>query len=139
MLTSSEKKDYILRMIAAVRQMVAAVMGKVQANESAAEALAQARESIVTLLGPMAEVALRIDSATAGQMVNDPAVLHAWAEFTAAEAEVHRAGGDDATADALTRRALELALEAHPRTLKDDPELLALIARLRAQVDAPAA
>ena len=137
MLTSSEKKDYILRMIAQLRQMVAAVMGKVQANESAEEALAQARESIVTLLGPMADVALRLDSATAAQMVSDPAVLHAWAEFTAAEAEVHRARGDAATAGALTRRALELAQEAHQRTPRDVPELLTLIARLQAQVDAP--
>ena len=138
MLTSSQKQDLILRMIAQLRQMVAAVMGKVQANESTAEQLAKAREAVVTLLGPMAEVALRIDSTTAEQMVNDPLVLGAWAEFTAAEAEVHRAQGDAATADALTRRALELALEAHQRTPADVPELLALIERLRAQVDAPA-
>ncbi|HEU0300907.1 MAG TPA: hypothetical protein VFR37_15705, partial [Longimicrobium sp.] len=138
MLTSSERRDFILRMIAQVRQMVAAVMGKVQANESAAEALALARESIATLLGPMADVALRLDSATAAQMVSDPAVLHAWAEFTAAEAEVHRAEGDAATAVVLARRALELAREAHQRAPADVPELLALIARLQAQVDAPA-
>lgn len=138
MLTASERRDFILRMIAQLRQMVAAVMGKVRANESAAEALAQAREAVVALLGPMAEVALRLDSATAGQMVNDPSVLHAWAEFTAAEAEVHRAAGDASAADAHARRALELALEAHQRTPADVPELLALIARLRAQVDAPA-
>jgi hypothetical protein len=137
MLTASERRDFILRMIAQVRQMVAAAMGKVQANEDAAEALAQAREGIVTLLGPMAEVALRLDSATAAQMVNDPHVLAAWAEFTAAEAEVHRARGDAPTADALARRALELALEAHQRSPSHIPELLALLARLQTQADAP--
>ncbi|HEX6373347.1 MAG TPA: hypothetical protein VF006_30770 [Longimicrobium sp.] len=136
MLTSSEKRDYILRMIAQIRQMVEAVMGKVRQNESAAELLAQARESLSGLLGPMADVVQRLDSASAAQMVNDPDVLGAWANVVAAEAEVHRAAGDAATAGALSRRALELALEAHQRTLSDVPELLALIGRLQAQVDA---
>jgi hypothetical protein len=135
MLTSSEKRDYILRMIAQVRQLVAALMGKVRENQDAAELLAQARESIHELLGPMADVAQRLDSASAAQMVNDPNVLAAWAEVVAAEAEVHRAAGDDASADALSRRALELALEANQRRLADIPALLALIARLQAPVD----
>lgn len=135
MLTSSEKRDYILRMIAQIRQMVQAVIGRVRENEDAEEPLAQARESVSALLGPMADVAQRLDSASAAQMVNDPDVLAAWAQVVAAEAEVHRAAGDAASADALSRRALELALEAHQRALADDPELLALIERLRAQVN----
>ncbi|HEU4884099.1 MAG TPA: hypothetical protein VFT45_17690 [Longimicrobium sp.] len=136
MFTSSEKRDYILRMIAQMRQMVEALMGKVRDNENAAELLAQARESLATLLGPMADVVQRLDSATAAQMVNDPLVLAAWAEVTAAEAEVHRAAGDAASADALRRRALELALEAQQRALAEIPELPPLIARLQAPGDA---
>lgn len=136
MLSSSEKRDYILRMIAQVRQLVAALMGKVSENESTAELRAQARESLAGLLGPMSDVVQRLDSASAGQMVNDPDILAAWAEVVAAEAKIHRAEGDAATADALTRRALELAREAHQRTHADVPELLALIARLQTQVDA---
>jgi hypothetical protein len=131
MLTSSQKQDYILRMIAQVRRLVEAMMGKVGRSEDAAELLAQARESLNGLLGPMADVAQRLDSASAAQMVNDPDILSAWAQVTAAEAEVHRAAGDAATADALARRALELALEARQRALKPDPELEALIDRLR--------
>jgi hypothetical protein len=136
MFSSSEKRDYILRMIAQLRQMVEALMGKVRQNENAAEALAHARESLNGLLGPMADVVQRLDSASAAQMVNDPHVLAAWAEVVAAEAEVHRAAGDADSADALGRRALELALEARQRSLADIPELLALIARLQAPVDA---
>lgn len=135
MLTSSEKRDYILRMIAQIRQMVDAVRGKVRDGEDAAELLAQARESIHALLGPMGEVAQRLDSASAAQMVNDPDVLGAWAHVLAAEAGMHRAAGDPAYAGALARRALELALEAEQRALKDDVELRALIAELRAGVD----
>jgi hypothetical protein len=136
MLTSSEKRDYILRMIAQIRQMVDALVGKARQGEDTAELMAQARESLAGLLGPMADVAQRLDSASAAQMVNDPHILFAWARVVAAEAEVHRVAGDGASADALSRRALELALEAHQRTLRDDPELLALIDRLRAQVEA---
>lgn len=135
MLTSSEKRDYILRMIAQLRRLVEALMGRVRRGEDAAEVLAQARDAVAALLGPMADVAQRLDSASAAQMVNDPEILSAWAQVVAAEAEVHRAAGDAAAADALARRALELALEAHQRTLKEDPELLALIAELRARVD----
>lgn len=136
MLTSSEKRDYILRMIAQIRQMVQALVGRARQGEDTAELLAQARESLAGLLGPMADVAQRLDSASAAQMVNDPDVLATWAQVVAAEAEVYRAAGDAASADALTRRALELALEAHQRILRDDPELPALIDRLRTLVDA---
>jgi hypothetical protein len=79
-----------------------------------------------------------MDSATAGQMVGDPDVLLAWAELTAAEAELLRARGDQAAAGATDRRALELALEAHLRTTADRADLLALIARLRPSVNASA-
>jgi hypothetical protein len=136
MFSSSEKRDYILRMIAQLRQMVEALMGKVRDNESAAELLAQAHGSLHTLLGPMADVVQRLDSASAAQMVNDPLILAAWAEVVAAEAEVHRAAGDTASADGLRRRALELALEAQQRALAEIPELSPLIARLRTPVDA---
>ena len=135
MLTSNERKDYILRMIAQVRQLVEALMGKVRENQLADELLAQARESIGLLLGPMAGVAPRMDSVTAAQMVGDADVVAAWAEVIAAEAEVQRSSGDGAAADASARRALELAVEAHLRSSSDIPELLGLIARLRMQVD----
>ncbi len=136
MLTSNERKDYLLRMIAELRRMVEALLGKLRDGERADELLAQARESIGRLLGPMGGVAPRMDSVTAGQMVGDADVLAAWAEVTAAEAEVRRAAGDESAADALARRALELALEAHLRTHHDIPELVALIARLRPRVHA---
>ncbi|HET7232516.1 MAG TPA: hypothetical protein VFJ16_21080 [Longimicrobium sp.] len=138
MLTSNERKDYILRMIAELRRIVEALLGKVRDKESSAELLAQAREGIGKLLGPMGGVAQRMDSVTAGQMVNDPDVLAAWAEVTAAEAEMHRAANDEAAAYAAARRALELALEAHLRSVHDIPELLALIGRLRTRMDTSA-
>lgn len=137
-LTSSEKKDYILRTIEQIRRLVEAMLGKVRDGEDAGELLARARESVGQLLGPLAGVAPRMDSVTAGQMVGDADVLGAWAQVTAAEAELHRAGGNAPTADATARRALELALEAHLRTPADRADLLALVAQLRPRVDAAA-
>lgn len=133
-LTSSEKKDYILRLIEQMRRLVEALLGKVRDPEESRQALADARATLATLLGPQAAIAPRMDSATAGQMVNDPDVLGAWAELVAAEAAMARANGDDSAATA--RRALELALEAHLRTPADRADLLALIAGLRPHVDA---
>ncbi|HSU15938.1 hypothetical protein [Longimicrobium sp.] len=137
-LTSSEKKDYILRMIEEIRHMLAGMMGRMREGGSPDEILARAREGVGKLLGPLASVAPRMDSVTAGQMVGEPDVLGAWAEVTAAEADVHRARGDDPGANAAARRALELAVEAHLRTPADRADFLALVARLRPQVDAAA-
>lgn len=140
MLTSSEKRDYILRMIAQLRQLAEALVGKVRSGEDSAELQAQARESLAGLLGPMGDVAQRLDSASAAQMVNDPDILSAWAHVLAAEAEAHRAAGDAASAGALARRALELALEARQRALREMPELVALIDQLsREEGSAPSA
>ena len=138
MLTSSEKKDYILRLLEQMRRLVEALLGKVREGLEVQGDLVQARGLLTQLLGPMAGIAPRMDSATAGQMVGDPDVLFAWAELTAAEAELARTRGDGAAAAASNRRALELALEAHLRTNADQDELLALIARLRPLVDVSA-
>jgi predicted RNase H-like HicB family nuclease len=135
MLTSNERKDYILRMIAELRRLVEELLGKVRDGDSGEELLARARESIGKLLGPMGGIAPRMDSVTAAQMVGDADVLAAWAEVTAADARVQRAGGDQSSANATARRALELALEAHVRSPHDIPELLALVARLRGEVN----
>jgi hypothetical protein len=135
MLTSNERKDYILRMIAELRRMVEAILGKLRDGENADELLALARESVGRLLGPMGGVAPRMDSVTAAQMVGDADVLAAWAHVIATDAEARRAAGDAPAASGLARRALELALEAHLRTNHDIPELVALIAGLRAHVD----
>jgi hypothetical protein len=137
-MTSSERKDYILRMIEQIQRLVAEMMGRVRDGGTPDELLAQARASVGELLGPLAGVAPRMDSATAGQMVGDPDVLYAWAQVVRAEAGLHHARGDASHAAVSARRALELALEAHLRTTRDRPELLALIAALRPSVD-PAA
>lgn len=133
-LTSNDKKDYILRLIEQMRHLVEALLHKVRDGEESQEALTGARVTLSQLLGPVADIAPRMDSVTAGQMVGDPDVLGAWAELTAAEAEVASAHGDIHAAGASRRRALELALEAHLRTSSDRPELLALIERLRPAV-----
>ena len=136
MLTSSEKKDYILRLIEQMRRLVEALLGKLRERLETQQDFAEAHAVLGQLLGPLAGIAPRMDSETAGQMVGDPLILEAWAELTAAEGELAEAHGNAAAAGAARRRALELALEAHLRTNADRAELLALIARLRPAVDA---
>jgi len=136
MLTSSEKKDYILRLIEQMRRLVEALLGKLREGVETQQELAEARGLLGQLLGPLAGIAPRMDSATAGQMVGDPGILAAWAALTAAEADLAQAHGNAAAAGATRRRALELALEAHLRNNADGVELLELIARLRPSVDA---
>ena len=136
MLTSSEKKDYILRMIEQMRRLVEALLGKLREGLETQPDLAEAHGVLASLLGPLTAIAPRMDSATAGQMVGDAGILEAWAELTAAEAELAQARGNQAAAGASRRRALELALEAHLRTNTDHAALLALVARLRPFVDA---
>lgn len=133
-LTSSDKKDYILRLIEQMRRLVEALLHKVRDGEESQAALADARVTLSQMLGPLAGIAPRMDSVTAGQMVGDPNVLGAWAELVSAEAEIASTHGDIDAAAASRRRALELAIEAHLRTPSDRPELLALIERLRPAV-----
>lgn len=136
MLTSRDRKDFIMRMIKQIMQMIAAMMGKKQEGDLAG-ALQLARTAQGTLLGPLADIAPRLDSVTAAHMIADADVLALWAEVVAEESDVHRRMGDDPAARAAEKRALELALEAHLRTPADRPELLALVARLRPAVDEP--
>ena len=117
-----------------MRRLVEALLHKVRDGEESQAALADARATLSQMLGPLAGIAPRMDSVTAAQMVGDPDVLGAWAELTAAEAEVASAHGDIDPAAAARRRALELAVEAHLRTPAERPELLALIERLRPAV-----
>lgn len=137
MLTSRERKDYILRMIQEIARMMAALVGRKTEGDFAG-ALAQARVATGTLLGPLAELAPRLDSVTAAHVVSEPEVIAAWAQVAAEEADVHRLMGNAELAAAGERRALELALEAYLRTADERPDLLDLIARLRGVVDAAA-
>ncbi|HYJ79840.1 MAG TPA: hypothetical protein VEW03_09580 [Longimicrobiaceae bacterium] len=133
MLTSSERKDWILRTIQEIARMMAALVGRKAAGDLDG-ALAETRAAVGVLLGPLSDLAPRLDSVTAGHMVSEPDVIAAWARVVAEEAEVHRLLGNHEQARAGERRALELALEAHLRTRDDRPELLGLISRLRASV-----
>ncbi len=136
MLSSREEKDYILRMIQQIARVIAAMMGKKLGGDLRG-ALQLARTAQGKLLGPLADIAPRLDSITAAHMVADPDILALWAEVVAEESDVHRRLGDEPAARAAEKRALELALEAHLRTTVDRPELLALIVRLRPAVDEP--
>lgn len=130
MLTSSDRKDWILRMIQEIAQMVARLIGR-KLEGDLDGALREGDTAIGRLLGPMAGVAPRVDSVTAAHMVAEPEVIAAWARVVHEQADVWRLKGEAETAAVLERRALELALEAHLREDRTPPELLSLVSELR--------
>jgi hypothetical protein len=125
----SSKRDYILRLIEELQQALATILRHRQEGDGKA-ALRNADDAIATLLGPLAEVATRLDSASAAQVVGDADRTAAWARLLAAKAAVQRERGDTAAA-ATGARALALALEAEARGSSAALEIEELIAELR--------
>lgn len=113
-MSPSSRDDYLLRMMVETTQALLRAAGLRRAGKLD-EALNELRDAYGELLGPAAELAPRLDSATAAQVVGNPERIRAWAQLLREEAEVRRLRGEAAAADALEARELELELEAHLR------------------------
>ena len=105
------RQDYMLRMIEQAFEVMRRIRKRRQSGDLAL-ALRDADGSLDDLLGPAAAIAVRLDSATAAQLIREPERVALWARITAEKADVLRELGDDPAARAAGRRALELALEA---------------------------
>lgn len=125
----SSKRDYLLRLIEELQQALATILRHRQEGDGDAGVRA-ADEAIAKLLGPLAEVATRLDPGSAAQVMGDADRTAAWARLLAAKAAVQRERGDTAVA-ATEARALALALEAEARGSSAALEIKELIAELR--------
>jgi hypothetical protein len=67
------------------------------------------------LLGPLAQVVPRVDSATAAHIISDPQRIAAWARLLHERADLLRLAGDAASAELAASRAGELAAQAWAR------------------------
>lgn len=107
--------DYILRLIEqamrALGESIRQALGLKRAGQYAA-ALGAIAVGISTLLGPLGDLADRLDSATAAQLVGNPVRIAAWAQLVAEEADIYRRMGRSEAGARRERRALELGLEA---------------------------
>lgn len=101
------RDDYLLRMVEQVFQLLRRIVRR-QSELELPAALAEVGESIRAVLGPAAEVAERLDAATAVPLIADPTRAVLWARLLAARAELLAEAGDPAAA-AAGRRAREVA------------------------------
>jgi hypothetical protein len=110
----SSREDYLLRMIRELGAVIARMRGLAGGGQLH-EAMHTLDDAEGELLGPLAEVAPLLDSATAAHMVAEPRRIAAWARLLYERADLLRQAGDHANADLAATRALELAREAVAR------------------------
>lgn len=110
----SSREDWLLRELRMLGAVLARMLGLRNGGQlhEAAQALDDAEGE---LLGPLAEVAPRLDTATAAHMLGEPRRIAAWARLLHERAELLRLAGDPAGAGMAARRAGELAAEAWAR------------------------
>ena len=110
----SSRDDWLIREL----QMLGAVIARMLGLKGGGQ-LHEARQALDDaegeLLGPLADVVPRLDSATAAHIVAEPRRIAAWARLLHERADLLRLAGDEASAAALEGRAGELAAEAWAR------------------------
>ncbi len=123
------QRDFILRMIEALAAAMARILRRRQQGD-----LAGARREVdmaaAEILGPIAGLAARVDSQTAGNLLGDGVRIAAWARLLAEDADILREMGRDDEAAATDRRVTELLLEAQLRDGTLDPDARALLDRM---------
>ncbi|HEX6909656.1 MAG TPA: hypothetical protein VF142_04665 [Longimicrobium sp.] len=110
----SSRDDWLIREL----QVLGAVIARMRGLKGGGQ-LHEARQALDDaegeLLGPLAGVVPRLDSATAAHIVAEPRRIAAWARLLHERADLLRLAGDEAGAAALEQRAAELAAEGWAR------------------------
>lgn len=127
------QRDFILRMIEALAAAMARILRRRQEGD-----LVGARREVdmasAELLGPIAGLASRVDSQTAGNLLGDGVRISAWARLLAEDSEILREMGREEEAVANDRRVTELLLEAWIRDGALDPDATALLEQMRGRL-----
>jgi hypothetical protein len=108
---SFERKDYILRLIKELAQVIARLSGLKQQKKHD-EALLLVRETSDAIFGPLRSIVESVDSISAAGLLGGGEKIVAYARLVAEEAAIHADRGDERRASAGRVRALELFLEA---------------------------
>jgi hypothetical protein len=110
----SSRDDWLLRELRMLGAVLARMLGLKNGGQvqEAQQALDDAEGE---LLGPLAGVVPRLDSATAAHIVAEPRRIAGWARLLHERADLLRLAGDGEGAAVLQRRAGELAAEAWSR------------------------
>lgn len=110
----SSRDDWLVRELQVLGAVIARMLG-LKGGGQLHEARAALDDAEGELLGPLAGVVPRLDSATAAHIVAEPRRIAAWARLLHERADLLRLAGDAAGAAALEQRAGELAAEAWAR------------------------
>lgn len=110
----SSRDDWLLRELRMLGAVLARMLGLKNGGQ-VHEALQTLDDAEGALLGPLAQVVPRLDSATAAHIVAEPRRIAAWARLLHERADLLRLAGDEPGAAAAARRARELAAEAWAR------------------------
>lgn len=110
----SSRDDWLLRELRLLGAVLARMLG-LKSGGQLHEALQTLDDAEGELLGPLAAVAPRLDSATAAHIVAEPRRIAAWARLLHERADLLRLAGDEPGAAAAAQRARELAAEAWAR------------------------
>jgi len=105
------QRDIVLRWISQLSALIARLLRRdpTLSLELARQYLEDAEAQI---LGPLADLVLQLDPASAARLLGDPNRLYSYAQTVALRSAIERADADPAAADRLARRAIALAREA---------------------------
>lgn len=110
----SSRDDWLLRELRLLGAVLARMLGLKNGGQ-VQEALQALDDAEGELLGPLAGVVPRVDSATAAHMLASPQRIAAWARVLHERADLLRLSGDESGAAFAAARARELAAEAWTR------------------------
>lgn len=102
------RDDYLLRMISQIAAAVARLRARLGGGATADELIPEIRAAEGELLGPRAQLLRSVDAATAAQLLGTPEAVRVWTELLRLEANVLRASGDEAAAEHVEARVLQL-------------------------------
>ena len=115
------KRDTVLRWIEEFGRLIARLLRRGAAGDLDL-ALEEIERATTDLLGGLAPLVPRLDSASAAQIIADPDRIFAWAQLVELGGLVAEARGDAGAGIAARERAVELAAEAIRRDRMPRPD-----------------
>jgi hypothetical protein len=108
---TTSQEDYLIRLIQQMVQVLLRITGLKQAGHYE-EALSEIDQAMRTLLGPAADILMRLDPSTAAQTIGDPDRVLIWATLLSEQAEIQQLQGHTQDVASARKRSLDLARES---------------------------
>ena len=129
------ERDFILRQIRRIAQMVARIVLRAREQASCESGLEAVRAAVADGLGMDYGVLSRLDPASVALLVREGEVLRTLAWIAEQEAGLTAGAGDSAAAERLRRRASALYAECAERSPEEAPACLEAARAMRDGID----